>query len=177
MDVNLSGQTPQEPTPPRYTALGLLIEIIRKHPKADKDNHIADFVRRIQSVGYEEYLDAALRQIAAMSYSTAYTAAIPPRPPSRQELAKITNARKIASVERSIAAKAAAQATIAKVAWLVTFETLAPNGKPIGDCTFAEYGQFKGAFARLEQLGQPNQRGRDVLSLEQFQAAWSAWEK
>jgi hypothetical protein len=140
----------------KESALGLYIAVIKEMPESSEHAHKLAFKRMVLSEGYEDFVAAIIQEWQAIKYSTALRAA---RPPGLAEIKAAAQKQQRRKAEETALVKTAKQVMGARL-----MEMVAPNGKPLGDCTGAEclaFGGFYGAIGRKVGAGQVV---RDVLS-------------
>lgn len=123
------------------TSLALLIEVIRKNPRASEADHLTAFKRLIQTDGYEDYLNAALNRVFGIEYRTAYGAAVPP---TRDESAKKASARHRLQQEAVDRASRAAALIATRI-----LDFVMPNGVAMRDCTGTYLTKLGGAYVKI----------------------------
>lgn len=146
----------------KESPLGLYIAVIKENPKASESAQKAAFKRLVLSEGYEDFVEAIVREWQAIKYSTAARAAMPP---GITEIKQAAAQRRKHRENEAVLVKTAKQLLGSRL-----FEMAMPNGKPLGDCTGAEciaFGGFYGAIGR--KVGQ-DKIVRNVLTSDDLGA-------
>lgn len=141
--------------------LGLFIAVIKERPKSGESAHKAAFKRLVLSDGYEDFVDAIVREWLSIKYSTALRAAQSPTVAEIKAVAARRKGERIAEAEMTKKA--------IKLIGSRLLDFMMPNGKKLRDCTFGYCAEIGGAIGKIGAQGRPSEIVGNVLTAAQVQ--------